>query len=328
MQEVAMSAKPEALLETLKDFQESVLVFARTKRRTDRVAKYLEDYGIRAERIHGDRSQAQRQKAIDLFKGGKVKVLVATDIAARGLDIPLVELVINFDLPEMREDYVHRIGRTGRAGAQGVALSFVTPEERGHWAGLSGGKRGSHSRPAARTERRERFGKPRSERPAREEIPFTEAKPRSWNERPRRDEQPRREREERPFRFDRSDRREPARAESPADAPGAVPFTEARARSWSDRPRPRREEQPRNSRFQRWGQQREDRGARAGGPRREERPRNPNHIFTGREGDEQRTRGGRKPGRFGGHGHSAPPAGKGGSRGRWRNRTNADQPRG
>jgi superfamily II DNA/RNA helicase len=141
MLEVSQDGKTDALLEAVGGKTESVLVFARTKRRTDRVAKFLETYGVHAERIHGDRSQAQRQKAIDSFRSGKVKVLVATDIAARGLDIPLVELVINFDLPEAKEDYVHRIGRTGRAGATGEALSFVTPEERGHWASITGGKR-------------------------------------------------------------------------------------------------------------------------------------------------------------------------------------------
>jgi superfamily II DNA/RNA helicase len=163
MVEVTSDGKQDSLLDALKDEKESVLVFARTKRRTDRVAQYLEKYGIRVDRIHGDRSQGQRQKAIDGFRSGKIKVLVATDIAARGLDIPLVALVINFDLPEMREDYVHRIGRTGRAGEKGVAISFVAPEDRGHWASISGQKkegaggapaRGrSRPQPAARPQR-------------------------------------------------------------------------------------------------------------------------------------------------------------------------------
>lgn len=130
--------KNDALLEALQNQQESVLVFARTKRRTDRVATYLQQYGVEAERIHGDRSQAQRQKAIASFRRGQVRILVATDIAARGLDIPSVELVVNFDLPEVREDYVHRIGRTGRAGATGEALSLVLPEEEKHWSYLQG----------------------------------------------------------------------------------------------------------------------------------------------------------------------------------------------
>jgi ATP-dependent RNA helicase RhlE len=166
MQEVDMKGKQDALLEALNAQTESVLVFARTKRRTDRVAEFLENYGMRAERIHGDRSQMQRQNAINLFRSGKVKVLVATDIAARGLDIPLVELVVNYDLPEAKEDYVHRIGRTGRAGAKGVALSFVTPEERGHWASITGQKRPhKNDRPSREQLNRQERGEGRSERP-------------------------------------------------------------------------------------------------------------------------------------------------------------------
>ena len=131
-------AKPDALLDLVKDGNQSVLIFARTKRRTDRVAAHLTSYGLAAERIHGDRSQFQRQKAIDRFRSGDARILVATDIAARGLDIPLVELVVNFDLPETRDEYIHRIGRTGRAGAEGVALSFITSDELSHWNYLAG----------------------------------------------------------------------------------------------------------------------------------------------------------------------------------------------
>ncbi|MGZ3710852.1 MAG: DEAD/DEAH box helicase [Bdellovibrionota bacterium] len=141
MLEVNQDQKTNALLEAVGDNVESVLVFARTKRRTDRIAQFLTQYGVRNDRIHGDRSQAQRQKAIDSFKAGRIKVLVATDIAARGLDIPLVELVVNFDLPETKDDYVHRIGRTGRAGADGIALSFVANDEHGQWAEINGAVR-------------------------------------------------------------------------------------------------------------------------------------------------------------------------------------------
>jgi ATP-dependent RNA helicase RhlE len=141
MLEVNQDQKNNALLDALKDKQETVLVFARTKRRTDKIAQFLTQYGVRNDRIHGDRSQAQRQKAIDSFKAGRINVLVATDIAARGLDIPLVELVVNFDLPETKDDYVHRIGRTGRAGAEGIALSFVANDEHGQWAEINGAQR-------------------------------------------------------------------------------------------------------------------------------------------------------------------------------------------
>jgi len=141
MVEVSSTGKQDALLEAVNSKTESVLVFTRTKRRTDKVAQFLLSYGVKADRIHGDRSQGQRQKALDAFRTGRVKVLVATDIAARGLDIPLVELVVNFDLPEGKEDYVHRIGRTGRAGARGEAISFVAPEDRAQWADIMGTKR-------------------------------------------------------------------------------------------------------------------------------------------------------------------------------------------
>ncbi len=176
MLEVLADGKQNALLEAVRTEVESVLVFARTKRRTDRVAQFLQSYGVRTDRIHGDRSQAQRQKAIESFREGRVKVLVATDIAARGLDIPQVELVINFDLPEQRDDYVHRIGRTGRAGAQGEALSFVTPEENQQWAIISGrraektqGSPSTKPRPGSFSGRRgpkkSRFGGARTRRP-------------------------------------------------------------------------------------------------------------------------------------------------------------------
>ncbi|MBF6022844.1 DEAD/DEAH box helicase [Lysobacter niastensis] len=108
-----------------------VIVFGRTKHGCNRLAEQLEDSGLAAVAIHGNKSQAQRQKALRDFKTGKARVLVATDVAARGLDIPDLPLVINYDLPMVAEDYVHRIGRTGRNGASGEAVSFVAPEEGG-----------------------------------------------------------------------------------------------------------------------------------------------------------------------------------------------------
>lgn len=107
-----------------------VLVFTRTKRGADRVAKDLNKSGIRAEAIHGDKSQGARQRALSGFKSRTIRVLVATDIAARGIDVDKLSHVINYELPEQAETYVHRIGRTGRAGAEGTALSFCTTEER------------------------------------------------------------------------------------------------------------------------------------------------------------------------------------------------------
>ena len=108
---------------------DQVLVFGKTKHGCNRLAEQLEKSGLPAVAIHGNKSQAQRQKALDAFKAGRARILVATDVAARGLDIPNLPLVINHDLPMVAEDYVHRIGRTGRAGATGEALSLVSPEE-------------------------------------------------------------------------------------------------------------------------------------------------------------------------------------------------------
>jgi len=106
-----------------------VLVFVRTKHGADRLEKQLIEDGIRTAALHGDKTQGARNKALEQFKTGKVSVLVATDIAARGLDIDDLPHVVNFDLPQVPEDYIHRIGRTGRAGADGEALSLVCPEE-------------------------------------------------------------------------------------------------------------------------------------------------------------------------------------------------------
>src|SRR5690349_14170208 len=110
---------------------EQVLVFGKTKHGCNRLAEQLEKAGLKSVAIHGNKSQAQRQKALDQFKAGRARVLVATDVAARGLDIPNLPLVINHDLPMVAEDYVHRIGRTGRNGATGEALSLVSPDEGG-----------------------------------------------------------------------------------------------------------------------------------------------------------------------------------------------------
>jgi ATP-dependent RNA helicase RhlE len=128
-----VAQKNEALLDELNAREGSVLVFARTQSRTDRIARYLLSYGVDVGRIHGGRSQAQRTFAMDSFRQGKIRVLVATDIAARGIDVNDIAHVINFDLPQVPEDYIHRIGRTGRAGATGKAVSFVTPEDRKQW---------------------------------------------------------------------------------------------------------------------------------------------------------------------------------------------------
>src|SRR5689334_14506704 len=111
---------------------ERALVFSRTKHGADKIVRQLEAAGIAAGAIHGNKSQAQRERAIAAFKSGDMRVLIATDIAARGIDIPGVSHVVNFDLPDVPEQYVHRIGRTARAGADGIAIAFCAPDERGN----------------------------------------------------------------------------------------------------------------------------------------------------------------------------------------------------
>jgi ATP-dependent RNA helicase RhlE len=122
--------KLDLLVQLIKDDKlDRVLVFTRTKHRADRVARVLDRNGIRGAAIHGNRTQAQRQKALDGFKAGHYNVLVATDIVARGIDIDNISHVVNFDMPNSPEDYVHRIGRTARAGNSGTAVSLLAPEE-------------------------------------------------------------------------------------------------------------------------------------------------------------------------------------------------------
>ena len=115
----------------LTEYSGTVLVFSRTKHGAKRITRLIREWGHTAAEIHSNRSLAQRKDALQGFKSGKYRVLVATDIAARGIDVTGIELVINYDLPDNSEDYVHRIGRTGRAEKFGKAVSFVTPEERG-----------------------------------------------------------------------------------------------------------------------------------------------------------------------------------------------------
>jgi len=110
----------------------SVLVFSRTKHGADKIVKILKKAGVSSEAIHGNKSQGARQRALGSFKSGKTNVLVATDIAARGIDVSDLSLVVNYDLPNVSETYIHRIGRTGRASASGVAISFCDIEERAY----------------------------------------------------------------------------------------------------------------------------------------------------------------------------------------------------
>lgn len=125
--------KNPKILEEIEARAGQILVFVRTKQRTDRLAKYLKENKVKTASIHGGRTQSQREQALEAFRSGGYRVLCATDVASRGLDIPDIGTVFNFDLPETAEDYIHRIGRTARAGAEGEAVSFVTPEENRHW---------------------------------------------------------------------------------------------------------------------------------------------------------------------------------------------------
>jgi ATP-dependent RNA helicase RhlE len=128
--EVPRSLKPSLLLHLLRGpGLDMVLVFSRTKHGADRIARQLENAGVRTATLHSNRSQNQRVRALKDFKSGAVRVLVATDIAARGIDVEDISHVVNYDFPMHPEDYVHRIGRTGRAHAAGDAISFVTPED-------------------------------------------------------------------------------------------------------------------------------------------------------------------------------------------------------
>ncbi len=131
---VAQADKQALLIQILKNKDidinvSQVIIFTKTKLTASRLSRALEREGIAADAIHGDKSQQERMAALDAFKAGKITTLVATDVAARGLDIDQLPMVINYEIPSAPEDYVHRIGRTGRAGASGAAISFVSPEE-------------------------------------------------------------------------------------------------------------------------------------------------------------------------------------------------------
>ena len=129
---IAKAAKPDLLIELLgKHKGELALVFGRTKHGSDKLARKLEQAGFSVAAIHGNKSQGQRERALKAFRDGQVKVLVATDVAARGLDIPDVKHVYNFELPNVPDNYVHRIGRTARAGKDGAAIAFCAPDEMG-----------------------------------------------------------------------------------------------------------------------------------------------------------------------------------------------------
>jgi ATP-dependent RNA helicase RhlE len=137
IEQVATAGKAEWLAKFLRADPGRVLVFVRTKRGADRLATRLKSAGVRCAPLHADLAQSQRISAVEGFRAGRFKALVATDVAARGLDIHGITHVVNFEVPSTKEAYVHRVGRTGRADATGKAITLVAPEERKALAVLS-----------------------------------------------------------------------------------------------------------------------------------------------------------------------------------------------
>ena len=135
--QISQDKKYHELINQLVERNGSILVFVKTKHGADKIVKRLKYDGHSADAIHGNLRQSKRDRVINGFRNGKSRILVATDVAARGLDIPLIQHVINYDLPQVPEDYIHRIGRTGRAGKEGSALTFLTPSDRSMWNSIS-----------------------------------------------------------------------------------------------------------------------------------------------------------------------------------------------
>ncbi|PDH17701.1 MAG: ATP-dependent RNA helicase [Pelagibacterales bacterium MED-G44] len=135
--QITQDKKYHELINQLVERNGSILVFVKTKRGADKIVKRLKYDGHSADAIHGNLRQSKRDRVINNFRNGKSRILIATDVAARGLDIPLIKHVINYDLPQVAEDYIHRIGRTGRAGKEGSSLTFITPNDRSMWSSIS-----------------------------------------------------------------------------------------------------------------------------------------------------------------------------------------------
>ncbi len=135
--EITQEKKYHELINQLVERNGSILVFVKTKHGADKIVKRLKYDGHKADAIHGNLRQSKRDRVITGFRNGNSRILIATDVAARGLDIPLIQHVINYDLPQVPEDYIHRVGRTGRAGKEGSALTFLTPSDRSMWNSIS-----------------------------------------------------------------------------------------------------------------------------------------------------------------------------------------------
>jgi superfamily II DNA/RNA helicase len=133
---ISTAEKKDGLLKALNEREGSIIVFVKTRRKAESMSKDLRKAGHSTDAMHGDLRQSRREQVLRAFRSSKSRILIATDVASRGLDIPHVMHVINYDLPECPEDYVHRIGRTGRAGAEGFALSLISPEDRFRWKAI------------------------------------------------------------------------------------------------------------------------------------------------------------------------------------------------
>ena len=134
--QITQDKKYHELINQLVERNGSILVFVKTKHGADKIVKRLKQDGHSVEAIHGNLRQSKRQRVINGFRNGKYRILIATDVASRGLDIPLIQHVINYDLPQVPEDYIHRIGRTGRAGKEGAALTFLTNHDKSMWRSI------------------------------------------------------------------------------------------------------------------------------------------------------------------------------------------------
>jgi ATP-dependent RNA helicase RhlE len=252
-----------------------VLVFCKTKHGANRLAQQLTREGIHADAIHGNKSQNARERALDEFKEGKVRVLVATDIAARGIDIEALPHVVNYDLPHVAEDYVHRIGRTGRAGAEGEAVSLVSHEDRPLMAAIerlmnrkveSRTVEGFH--PGSAAPHREREAEPRRDAHRRQQQPRHNGQRRPGGNQGRGNGQQRRGQQQARRRSEQQARPDPMQGNSAREDQ----IREARARMAAEGeklpPRPPRA-QARSSRQQRWDPRQD--------PRRAE-PREPAYV--------------------------------------------------
>jgi superfamily II DNA/RNA helicase len=165
--EVEHAARVPALVGELNAERDLALVFVRTKRSADRLVKHLDNHGVRAVAMHGNKSQGQRERALASFQDGRISTLVATDVAARGIDVEGISHVINYDAPDGRDAYVHRVGRTGRAGRGGVGITFHSAQERGGIARLARELGIAHALPASVTATRHAAARPTPTRTAR-----------------------------------------------------------------------------------------------------------------------------------------------------------------